>query len=148
VEKNIARDAQPRPEQQGSGDPGPRGQRSARRCLRELAVAHGGADMVRAQRVGVLRERREQRLVGEQVDASREPARGAGDGLHHGRAEELGPAVACLAQAEGEVLPHLRGWQRREPEAVGDAVAQLPDVGPAQRFVELGLPKSTICSSL
>jgi hypothetical protein len=89
--------------------------------------------------VGVLGEGGEQRLVGDDVDAARQPSGGAGDVADHARCEQVRAAIAGRLQAEREVLAHFLGAERCQREAVGDALAQLADLGLAQVVVQFGL---------
>ena len=68
------------------------------------------------------------------------PPEARGDRSASARREDLGAAIAGCAHAEREVFRHF------EPQAgacgsMGDAVAQLPQRGLGERFVELGLPE-------
>ena len=77
-------------------------------------VAHGGARVVGGHRMRSRREGREQRFVGEDVDAPREPLGSLGDDAQHLGVEEVRPVVAGRAKAEVHVLADLPRRQRRD----------------------------------
>ena len=67
----------------------------------------------------------EQRLVGKDVDATREAARGARQQRRGARREYFGTAIARGAHAKGDVLGDFGRRERPHAEAVRDAIAQL-----------------------
>ena len=127
------------------GEPERRSYRDAARRFapldHDLRVRDRGARVVRGHAVGPGRERCEQCLVREDVDAPREALGGFGDDRERLLAEEVGAVVARRAQPEIHVLADVAARERREREAMGDALLQLAHVGQAQVAVELGLPE-------
>ncbi len=116
-------------QQRGSDAPDERRARQPRRvcCDRrgKIAVANRRAHMPRGDAVSRGSEGREQALVGDDVDASRQPGGGTRDQLDAARIEHVDTAVTGSAQAEAQIIADLAAGQRRQAEAVGNALAQL-----------------------
>ena len=87
----------------------------------------------------VLGKCREQRFVRDQVDAPRQPVRGARNPFDHIVREQVGAVIARRAQTEHQVFAHLVDGQRHQSETVGNALAQLADIRLAQILIQLGL---------
>ena len=81
----------------------------------------------------------QQRLVGEDVDAPRQPLGAAADELDGTAAEEIGATVTGGAQPEHQVGGDIAAVQRLEAEAVCDAVVELPHGALVQPLIEFRL---------
>ena len=107
--------------------------------MTEFAVANRGPDVLELDGVRVFGECRQQGLVGDQVDASREAAGCFGHRADDGGRKQIRSAITGGAQPETQVLADLVLFEGAQPEAVRDALAQLPDIHSAQIVFQLGL---------
>src|SRR5512135_578891 len=89
--------------------------------------------------MGVDGERGKQRLVCEDIDASREAPGRVRDQRDRLPGKHVRPTIAGSAHAEGKVACDLVIRQRAHAEALRDAVLELAQRWPAQCLVELGL---------
>ena len=120
-----------------------RGQRDLRQApaagAGKLAVVDGDFHVALAHVEGVLGKGRQQCLVGEDVDAPRQPPRGLRHASVSAAAKDVRAPVAHCAHAEVHVLAHLLGREGLQIEAVGDALLQLADFRLVEIVVELRL---------
>ena len=142
--------AWPQAEGQGSeGDEQGAGQRpldsrgqSARSLLLdrgEAGVLRGNLDLCGIHLVRAAGISGEQGLVGQDVDASRQPLGGLGDHLDRTRRERVGPVVTGGAQTELDVAADFGRLEWRQVEVLGDALAKLPHVVGGEALVEFRL---------
>ena len=88
---------------------------------------------------GVLGEGRQQRFVGEDVDAPREPFRCLGHAPVGAAAKDVGAAVTDGAHAEIHILAHLLGRECLQIKAMGDALVELTDFRLTEIVIEFRL---------
>ena len=109
--------------------------------MTEFAIAQRRLNMARFDGVGVFGKSREQRLVRDQIHAPRQPARCTRNHLDDALRKQIRPVVTRRAQAKHQVFAHVIGIERRQPETMRDALAQLADIGLTQILIELRLPE-------
>ena len=91
--------------------------------------------------VAAIGECGQQRLVGENIDATRQPLGGIGDPSHGAVGENVRALVAGQTHAEHQISADIGAHQRLEPETVDHPLFQLAHLRRAQHLVKFLLPE-------